>query len=431
MSEPGRPLPRGGRWQSGAAALAALLVALAAAAGGSAFFVAALSVSLFLALTLLASFQSHPSGQTLAAAPSQSRRGQMPEGVRATLDQVADPVLVLDPAGRVVFANRAASAIAGPDAERKHISAVLRTPQVLEAISRVTSSGIAEEVAFGIPVPTPRYFVAHLARTSNTQVFGTAILVQIKDETAIRRAEEMRADFIANASHELRTPLAAVSGFVDTLRGHAKNDPEAREKFLGIMSVEAGRMRRLIDDLLSLARIELNEHNPPSGKTDLVSLARSAAEALSPLAAAEKTVIEIAAHEPLFVQGEHDELAQVIHNLVHNAIKYGSPGGRVTVRFGRAPFPGRADGTLAYAAIEDDGEGIPAEAIPRLTERFYRVDVKRSRERGGTGLGLAIVKHILNRHQGRLQVESTLGKGSTFTVFLPAAASAAAKETLS
>jgi two-component system, OmpR family, phosphate regulon sensor histidine kinase PhoR len=415
MSEKGRPLRHWRRSHVVAAALAALAVVLTAAMGGSSSFVAGFAAVLFLCLGLFAAFQGGKVRAPLAAAPPLTQPGQLPEGVRATLEQVADPVLVLDPTGRVVFANRASHAIAGTDAERKHISAVLRTPEVLEAIARVTASGAAEEISFSIPVPTPRYFQVHLARTADTQVFGTAILVQIRDVTAIRRAEEMRADFIANASHELRTPLAAVSGFVDTLRGHAKNDPAAREKFLEIMSVEAGRMRRLIDDLLSLARIELNEHNPPSGEADLVSLARSAAEALSPLAAAEGATVDVAAEEPLVVTGERDELARVFHNLIHNAIKYGRPGGRIKVRFGRTAPRG-----FVFACVEDEGEGIPSEAIPRLTERFYRVDVKRSRERGGTGLGLAIVKHILNRHRGRLQIESTPGQGSTFTVFLPA-----------
>jgi two-component system phosphate regulon sensor histidine kinase PhoR len=425
MSEPGRPSGRWRRSHLGAAVLAAAMVALIAMAGGSALLLAIISIALLLFLGVYAAFGGRRAGPAPATAvPSQAQSGQLPEGVRATLEQVVDPVLVLDPAGRIVFANRAAHAIAGPDAERKHISAVLRNPEVLEAIARVTATGVRAEVPFSIPVPTPRYFEAHLARTSNTQVFGTAILVQIRDITAIRRAEEMRADFIANASHELRTPLAAVSGFVETLRGHAKNDPEAREKFLGIMSVEASRMRRLIDDLLSLARIELNEHNPPSGEADLVSIVRSATEALSPLAAAEGVRIEVAPHEPLFVQGDRDELAQVFHNLIHNAIKYGRNGGRVSARFGRLSAQGGKDGALAYAAIEDESEGIPSEAIPRLTERFYRVDTRRSREKGGTGLGLAIVKHILNRHHGRLQIESTVGTGSTFTVILPAAAGA-------
>ena len=242
----------------------------------------------------------------------------------------------------------------------------------------------------------------------------------------MKRAEEARADFVANASHELRTPLAAVSGFIDTLKGHARDDEKAREKFLDIMSVEAGRMRRLIDDLLSLTRIELNEHVPPSGEVDLAGVVRDAAAALMPLAEADDVTIAIEAAPDLpLVAGERDELIQLFQNLLNNAIKYGRQGGHVWVTVSRAVAPASPLGrggvpALVSASVRDDGEGIPREAIPRLTERFYRVDVKRSRERGGTGLGLAIVKHIVNRHQGRLLIESQPGEGSTFTVLLPA-----------
>jgi len=251
--------------------------------------------------------------------------------------------------------------------------------------------------------------------------------------TSAKRAEEARADFVANASHELRTPLAAVSGFIDTLKGHAKDDERAREKFLDIMSVEAGRMRRLIDDLLSLTRIELNEHVPPSGSVDISDVARDAAAALQGLAQLDDVTISVceAPDLPPLI-GERDELIQLFQNLLHNAIKYGRVGGHVWVKFAVATsstyLPGRrSPATMIAITIKDDGEGIPREAIPRLTERFYRVDVKRSRERGGTGLGLAIVKHIVNRHQGRLQIESKLGEGSTFTILLPAAVSPEAK----
>src|SRR4030095_8691344 len=205
-------------------------------------------------------------------------------------------------------------------------------------------------------------------------------------------------------------------------RGHAKDDAPPRDRFLDIMSVEAARMRRMIEDLLSLTRIELNEHNPPSGEVDVVNVVRTATESLPPLAQADRVKIVIAQHAPLHVVGDRDELTQVFQNLVHNAIKYGREGGEVRVKFGEGEPLGRREGRNQISvAVEDEGEGIPREAIPRLTERFYRVDVKRSRERGGTGLGLAIVKHIISRHQGRLSIESKLGEGSIFTVYLPAA----------
>jgi two-component system, OmpR family, phosphate regulon sensor histidine kinase PhoR len=256
----------------------------------------------------------------------------------------------------------------------------------------------------------------------------TAVLLH--DVTSAKRAEEARADFVANASHELKTPLAAVSGFIDTLKGHARDDESAREKFLDIMGVEAGRMRRLIDDLLSLTRIEQNEHVPPSGDVNIVDVARDAAATLQGLARLDNVTIAVADGTGIpSVVGERDELTQLFQNLIHNAIKYGRVGGHIAIGFALAPSSAapagrRNAGAMVAVTVKDDGEGIPREAIPRLTERFYRVDVKRSRERGGTGLGLAIVKHILNRHQGRLQIESKQGEGSTFTVFLPAAAAA-------
>ena len=238
----------------------------------------------------------------------------------------------------------------------------------------------------------------------------------LHDLTTIRRSEQMRADFVANASHELRTPLAAVSGFIDTLRGHAKDDEAAREQFLEIMATETARMRRLINDLLSLTRIEMNEHVKPQGRVDLESPVRQAVAALIPLAAEDGITVTVEAAPGLPpVAGDADELVQLFQNLVHNAIKYGREEGQVTITLGEA------DGQVV-AAGRDDGEGIAPAAIPRLTERFYRVDVKRSRDTGGTGLGLAIVKHIVSRHQGRLSIESKLGEGSVFSVLLPAAA---------
>jgi two-component system phosphate regulon sensor histidine kinase PhoR len=340
---------------------------------------------------------------------------------REVLESLPDPLLLVEASGRVMLANKAMRALIGVDIERKHVSAVLRTPAVLEAVMRTAASGDPASFEFVLHVPVERYYQAYVARTAREPAL-TALLFH--DLTAVKRAEEARADFIANASHELRTPLAAVSGFIDTLRGHAKDDEVAREKFLGIMSDEAGRMRRLINDLLSLTRIELNEHVPPSGIVDIVAVVRDAAAALAPLAEADKVSIsvEIADHIPA-VTGQRDELIQLFQNLIQNAIKYGKAGGHVGVSIGVSPdsVPGRRGPlSMVAVAVRDDGEGIPREAIPRLTERFYRVDVKRSRERGGTGLGLAIVKHIVNRHRGRLQIESQPGEGSQFTVLLPA-----------
>jgi two-component system phosphate regulon sensor histidine kinase PhoR len=345
----------------------------------------------------------------------------LPGPAREIFERLPDPFLLLDASGRVIFANAAMNTVLGMDAQKKNVSAVLRTPAVLQAIQHTQGSGEPASVEFAFHVPVERNFQAHVMRTGHLPHI-TALLFH--DLTAMKRAEEARADFVANASHELRTPLAAVSGFIETLKGHARDDEKAREKFLDIMGVEAGRMRRLIDDLLSLTRIELNEHVPPSGEVDLAGVVRDAAAALMPLAEADHVTIAIEAAPDLpKVAGERDELIQLFQNLLINAIKYGKDGGHVwiTLSPANAASQGRGGGaTMVSAAVCDDGEGIPRAAIPRLTERFYRVDVKRSRERGGTGLGLAIVKHIVNRHQGRLLIESQPGQGSTFTVFLPA-----------
>jgi len=408
----------------GLALAAIVIVAALAAASAPTLIVAAVAAVFILGFGLYLSAPSRIRAGGAADTVPLPNQPSFPEAAREVLECLDDPLLLLDAGGRVIFANRAAEAIVGADSERKHISAVLRTPELLEAVERTLEGAEVETVAFSIPVPVQRHYQASIARTRSPANRSRApILIQIRDLTAMRRSEELRADFVANASHELRTPLAAVSGFIDTLRGHAKNDPDARERFLEIMNLEARRMRRLIDDLLSLTRIELNEHNPPAATVDVVALVREAAVVLAPLAQADGIAVTIAREQPLLVTGDKDELTQVFQNLMHNAIKYGRDQGEVRVRFGRAESESRRDGAgQVFVAIEDEGEGIPREAIPRLTERFYRVDVKRSRERGGTGLGLAIVKHILNRHQGRLQVESTPGTGSTFTVFLPAAA---------
>jgi two-component system phosphate regulon sensor histidine kinase PhoR len=344
---------------------------------------------------------------------------------REVVERLPDPLMLVDASGRVLFANRAMREVLGVDVERKHVSSLLRTPAVLEALSRTSSTGEAGAIEFSFRVPVERHYQAYTARVGADPVVTTLLL---HDLTAVKRAEQMRVDFVANASHELRTPLAAVSGFIETLKGPARDDPVAREKFLEIMQVEAARMRRLIEDLLSLSRIELNEHVPPLGEASLETVVREAAAALTPLAKADDISIVIdAAPELPPVVGDRDELIQLFQNLIHNAIKYGRDNGHVWIALRQVPGAGRRGAeAMISASVKDDGEGIPPEAIPRLTERFYRVDVKRSRERGGTGLGLAIVKHIVNRHHGRMTIDSRIGEGSTFTIFLPAVRKAVA-----
>jgi len=244
------------------------------------------------------------------------------------------------------------------------------------------------------------------------------LLMTFNDLSPLRRVEEMRADFIANASHELRTPLAALLGFIETLQGPAKDDTTAREKFLAIMRGQATRMARLIDDLLSLSRIELNAHLQPSTALDLAPIVRQVADGLQTLARDRDVEIKVTApSEPLIVLGDRDELIRALENLVENALKYGAAGKRVDITLARAQT--RAGSPEARLSVRDYGPGIAPEHLPRLTERFYRVDVADSRAQGGTGLGLALVKHVLNRHGGRLTIESTPGQGAGFIMHLP------------
>ena len=412
-------------WPLAAGMLAAILIVTSYGANPAWIALAVLAVAAIMASML--GLRTRPSLDRAHAAVGSSDISGLPPMAREVFERLPDPLLLTDASGRVLFANRAMRGVIGIDAERKHISALLRTPSVLEALRRAMATGETSSVEFTLPVPVQRTYQAYVARAGNEPAITILLL---HDLTAMKRAEQMRADFVANASHELRTPLAALSGFIETLRGHARDDMAAREQFLGIMTVEAERMRRLIDDLLSLTRIEQNEHVPPSGAASLETVLREAVATLTPLARADNITLEISAAPNLPPAiGERDELIQIFQNLIHNAIKYGRQGGHVwvTLEAGTARAGRGAVATLV-AAVRDDGEGIPQAAVPRLTERFYRVDVKRSREKGGTGLGLAIVKHIVNRHQGRLAIESRPGEGSTFTVYLPAARETAVTE---
>jgi two-component system phosphate regulon sensor histidine kinase PhoR len=249
---------------------------------------------------------------------------------------------------------------------------------------------------------------------------GGRILVVLVDRTRERAVERMRADFVANASHELRTPLASVIGFIETLRGPARDDAEARERFLAIMAEQGERMRALLDDLLSLSRIETEEHRPPEGEADVAALLRAEAAALAPLFARRGATLALSAPDTLIARpADADQVAQVLRNLLDNALRHGKEGGTVEAEATAAPAGDGGRGGVVLR-VTDDGPGIPREHIPRLTERFYRVDRGRSRKAGGTGLGLAIVKHIVSRHRGRLEIESDEGKGATFRVWLPA-----------
>jgi len=343
----------------------------------------------------------------------------------AIIAAAPDPLIVIDRQRRVVRANAASAAFIGTGAEPRDLAAALRNPLLLAAADAVLAGEAARRVEFTLSVPVERVLraqIARLAAPANSEPVpgGAAAILSLHDVTELKRSEQMRADFVANAGHELKTPLAALIGFIETLLGPAREDAAARERFLGIMGEQARRMARLVDDLLSLSRIELNEHVAPTGRVALAPVIDEVARGLELRAADRDIRIVLALPDDLpEVVGDRDELAQIFQNLLDNAVKYGRPHSEVTVSGGIGERPAAA--SLVRVAVADQGEGIASEHLPRLTERFYRVDTARSRELGGTGLGLAIVKHILNRHRGRLDIASEIGKGSTFTVWLRAA----------
>ncbi len=336
----------------------------------------------------------------------------------AIVERLPDPLIVLDAEQRVRRTNAASRAAFGTDA-----AAVLRHPGLRGAIDRAFATGEAQSVELSRPVPVPREVLATVVPLDPPLADGGCAIVVLSDRTRERAVERTRSDFVANASHELRTPLASLIGFIDTLRGSAADDPPAQQRFLGIMAEQAGRMNRLIDDLLSLSRIELVEHQPPAEQVDLGGLLTRLVAGFEPRLVAEAMTLEtrLAPRLPP-VAGDADQLAQVVQNLLDNAVKYGGEGKLVRLELAPAPRGGRWPPRPGLVlSVTDRGPGIPREHLPRLTERFYRVDKGRSRAVGGTGLGLAIVRHIVNRHRGQLLIESEEGAGTTVSVWLPLA----------
>jgi len=336
--------------------------------------------------------------------------------IEQLIDGLPDAAIVLDREGKVIAFNDMAGTIAPALRRGDPALIALRMPELVDAIRRAIRRREPQRVEFFERVPLDRWFEAFV--TPVRLATGDILLMTFNDLTPLRRVEEMRADFIANASHELRTPLAALLGFVETLQGPAKDDPAAREKFLAIMQGQATRMARLIDDLLSLSRIELNAHLQPNTPVDLGPIVRQVVDGLQMLARDRGVEYNVSApSDPVTVLGDRDELIRALENLVENALKYGAAGKRLDISLLRGQT--RAGAPEVRIAVRDYGPGIAPEHLPRLTERFYRVDVADSRAQGGTGLGLALVKHVLNRHAGRLTIESTLGAGATFTMHLP------------
>jgi two-component system phosphate regulon sensor histidine kinase PhoR len=378
--------------------------------------------------------------------PADPAKAELLDRVFEALD---DPVLIIsggepdDIAGRrIVMANKVARDLLRIQSQGALLVQVLREPGVLEAVDEALFGGVSRTTDYTTGGQRDRRWRAWTRPLGCEEGGGGGALAMVilRDETDARRTEMMRVDFLANASHELRTPLASLSGFIETLKGHARDDVAARDRFLDIMSAQADRMGRLVADLLSLSRIELNEHIPPSGRVDLDRAASDVVDAVSVLTQEKQIAVVVDQGEArASISGDRDEILQVVQNLLDNAVKYSPKGGTVEISVQsdlsfdeawasrmpgatRLPLvtPDRAVGVF-YAAVtvRDHGSGMAREHLPRLTERFYRVEGQKSGERQGTGLGLAIVKHIINRHQGGLVVESAPGLGTAFTAWFP------------
>jgi len=332
------------------------------------------------------------------------------------VEAIPVPAMLVGRDGRILAASPAARKLFGQSIRGHHYITVLRQPTLLDAVEQAFNRG-ERTVAQYLTTEARRDITL---QATSTPVEGGEVFVLLEDRTATEEAFQMRRDFVANVSHELKTPLTALIGFIETLRGAAKDDAAARERFLGIMEREAGRMNRLVTDLLSLSRVEADERVRPRTPVDLAGIVRSVTGTLTPLADERGQGLEVDIPDEDFgIRGDGDQLAQVVTNLVENALKYSAPDTTVAVALGHEAENPMIRGDAVVLSVRDQGEGIDPVHIPRLTERFYRIDSHRSREMGGTGLGLAIVKHIVNRHRGRLRIESVAGQGSTFSVILP------------
>lgn len=329
-------------------------------------------------------------------------------------DALPDPCLVLD--GRSTVAHRnGPAAIQFPGINvGLPLAFTLRAPSILDALEAVRRTGQPETVELHQTVPTETWHRVTVAPLVSGSGSGHLILT-LRSLTDEKRLESLRTDFVANASHELRTPLTSLLGFIDTLMGPAQKDPAAQARFLEIMRNQAVRMSKLIEDLLSLSRIEMRQHMRPTATLDLAMLLREVVEGLSAQAETEGVTINLEVpEEPVMVHGDRDELYEVFENLADNALKYGADGKKIDIAL---TTPNRQD-YKHLVTVTDYGPGVDAEHVPRLTERFYRVDVESSRKKKGTGLGLAIVKHIVTRHRGLLAIKSKPGQGTRVEVLL-------------
>ncbi len=413
-------------WYADFRSVTAYIVRLADASDGHAGGLPQLNSGV--ARTLIAAVERLDARHRVNAA----RAGHRIDLLESVLGAIPDPVLVLDAERRVVQVNEAADELIGDQALAKDLSLAFRNPDLLGMVDMVLAGASQGSVIeFSLAAHGERQYAARVVGcaapepppildgvTADRGLAPIAALVVLYDITVTRRTEQMRDDFVANVSHELRTPLASLIGFIETVRGPARDDPAAQDHFLGIMHDQATRMAHLVTELLTLSRIEMLEHSPPTGEVAVDRLVEAVVGEMSIQATQRGMDIHVESQAGLPpVRGDRDQLTRVLENLIDNAIKYGRPGSPIVITCSEQPTaegPGEV-----VISVNDQGPGVAREHVPRLTERFYRVDASRSRPAGGAGLGLAIVKHILNRHMGRLAIDTTPGRGSTFQVILP------------
>ena len=339
--------------------------------------------------------------------------------IKTIVDGLPLAAMVVDQSRRLVCLNTLAEEIWGTGLANRHYEVALRNPVLTGAIAECFRDRKTFQTRISTIIGSRESTFSLKVASIEGEAFQ-GVLATFEDVSPLEDVGQMRRDFVANVSHELRTPLTALLGFIETLRGPAKDDARARDRFLGIMETEASRMNRLVRDLLSLSRVESEERIRPGQQLDLLGTVQSTVKALEPIAEDKGISVNLTApNAEVMVNGDSDQLNQVFTNLIENAIKYGGNGGDVSVTVTVLDRDPTVRGPAVRVEVTDRGQGIDPIHIPRLTERFYRVDSHRSREMGGTGLGLAIVKHIINRHRGRMQIASALGEGSTFTVTLP------------
>lgn len=340
------------------------------------------------------------------------------------VDSLPDILIMCNNAQKIIRTNKAAREVFGQNLANKSLSTIIPNDDLLNGVAAVLEERQGRRIEFHLDSVMRDFRAIINLFFPAASGESIAVIITLNDITELQRVERMRAEFVANASHEIRTPLASIKGFIETLRGPARNDQTALDEFLKIMDDQATRMKNLIDDLLTLSKIQANERTLPSGKVDIAQVIKDEKEAFVWAAKDKNMTIRLDVADGLpTVLGEFNELRQVVHNLVSNALKYGNMGTEVAVNMRvTSVLPDDPNFIKLHRAVMisviDNGEGIPREHLPRLTERFYRVDSARTRSIGGTGLGLAIVKHIINRHRGVLTIDSVVGQGSTFSVYL-------------